>query len=106
MKATNRTSETLIRTLGGAGAVTQAAPLGFPSTSQGKPHTHARTRQHNSRLAEITTLSAETDTAITWKARKTPLQSAFLSLCESKYNVSVCECNHACAPPRWGLGPV
>lgn len=69
MKAANHTSEILIRMLGRAEAVTLAMLLGLPSTLHS--HTHAQftpLRNHYS--------SAETDTAITWKARKTPLQGA------------------------------
>lgn len=71
MKAANYTSEILIRMLGRAEAVTLTMLLGLPSTLHSLTVTHIQftpLRNHYS--------SAETDTAITWKVRKTPLQSA------------------------------
>lgn len=69
MKAVNYTYEILIRMPGRAEAVTLAMLLGLPSTLYSLTHIQfTPLRNHYS--------SAETDTAITWKARKTPLQIA------------------------------
>lgn len=92
MKATDHTSEILIRTLGRAEAVTLTALLGLPSTLQAKLHFHTHIQFTPPRNHYP---SVETDTAITWKARKTPLQRAFASL-PVKAMRALCVCVQSC----------
>lgn len=89
MKAANHTSEILIRTLGRAVAVTLAVLLGLPSTLKTTHVQFTPLRNHYS--------SVETDTAITWKARKTPLQTVIASLPgKATYVLWVCAVMHVC----------
>lgn len=102
MKATNHTSEILIRTLGRTEAVTIALLPGLQLTLQAKRQ--SRTHTHFTSLKNHYS-SVETDTAIIWKARKTSLQSARLSPCISNA-CTVCAVMHVClGTGEWNCPP-
>lgn len=107
-KATNHTSEILIRALGRTEAVTIAVLLGFLSTLKAKlhslSHTHTRTIH-----------TSQKSLPLNWNRycnypegmEDSTAESACLSSCKSNaFTLCVCMCvrSHACMPPKWGMG--